>query len=137
MLGTRKKHNFSRGRKVSIRSEKISVQDAMQHLMYSKRTGAWPQFRVEIGKLLPTMKPQDAYVLDTSIDGNAPTEDEIKSVEMSMNKFLSQDLKASFLVHYADNIGRFILAPTNVINSIIGSKQRGVLKGPRKVAVNG
>lgn len=113
-----------RGRKMELKSNKIKIGEAQNHLKMSHRGRAWPQVRWEINKALHQgVRSDEAVAIDAMIEGNNPTDKEIHSIELAMNAYL-KDLKSTLFLRYAESVNKFILADRSAIEAVVGSMDR-------------
>lgn len=130
MLMTKTQHggarkSISKGRKVEVQTTSIKLKEAQSWLKMSKRTSTgWPDIRIAVNKALAAgIKPDDVPVISARVDGQLPTEKEIKSIESSINNYL-EDIDTPYRIRYVEGIDKFLLALKSEIEAIVGSISR-------------
>ena len=116
------------GKKLVTKIERILVKEAIEQAALSKRGKVWASLRGDIARVLANKQPgqvitsNETVAIECKIDGRDLEMKEVLSIENSINKWLTEEVKSPFRIRYIETIKKVVLLPEAQITALFGGR---------------
>lgn len=111
------------GKKVTVGVSRMPMAEAITQAALSKTGKSWSAVRITIAQALNSKTPpttHETVAIEFRVDNRPPTQDEAKSMETTINRWLETEVRSPFRAKYLETNGKIVLLHKDQFMSLFG-----------------